>query len=297
MLYTLERGNLIIPCFTFFVLGNGRVLRSAKMKWLSLAAAINFKPYIVIVLVAHLVRRRWRWVEGCTLAIVFVYLASFALEGAGTPTEIWADIVVYAQEVPNAFILAESYYSSSYTPVISLLSSEMPLMNGMGSSLLETLGALLPLLIHIGQLGVAAAMFGAAVTPRAVPFYRLGAMSIALVLTSTDPGGYTQVFLLFFLFFERWRGGVSIAILVCAYILSISGDYELIRLDHNVRDIYLTGQSREYPLGVNIGHIVRPLIILIIEYCLAISSLGAVWRTRRQARSDPGAIVAAPSVA
>ena len=59
MLYALERGNLIIPCFTFFALGYGKVLRSAKLRWIAVAFTVNFKPYLVLTLLPQLFRRRW----------------------------------------------------------------------------------------------------------------------------------------------------------------------------------------------------------------------------------------------
>ena len=50
MVWGLERGNLIIPTFTAFVLSNGRVLRSGRLRQLAHAFAINFKPYLVLLL-------------------------------------------------------------------------------------------------------------------------------------------------------------------------------------------------------------------------------------------------------
>ena len=46
MLYALERGNLLILCFTCFVLGYGDLLRQRWLRCLALASAMNFKPYL-----------------------------------------------------------------------------------------------------------------------------------------------------------------------------------------------------------------------------------------------------------
>ena len=49
MLFAVDRGNLIVPCFTCFALGHGRLLRSARLRWLAVALSINFKPYLLAI--------------------------------------------------------------------------------------------------------------------------------------------------------------------------------------------------------------------------------------------------------
>ena len=39
MLFAWERGNLVIPCLTVFMLGHGRLLKPAWARWLCLGAA------------------------------------------------------------------------------------------------------------------------------------------------------------------------------------------------------------------------------------------------------------------
>ena len=286
MLYTLERGNLILPCFLFFVLATGRVLHSARLKWLAMAITVNFKPYLVVVLAAHLIRRRWRWVEGATIAILAVYLLTFAIEGAGSPQEIVRDITAFAFDIPNSFVLSEAFYSTSFAPIIHLIENDFPLVGAMGSRTVEMLGLVLPLLIRIGQVGTVLAMVAAFVSRRSIPLTRLSALSVALLITTTDPGGYTQLFLVFLVFFEPWRGPSRIVMLFCAYLLSLSADLPLSGIEHHLRDVYLTGRTVDYTLSVYLGEFLRPLLILVIEYCLITVTLGDWWSARTDARKN-----------
>ena len=288
MLYTLERGNLILPCFLFFVLATGRVLRSVRLKWLAVALTVNFKPYLVVMLAAHLIRRRWRWLEGAAIAILAVYLLTFALEGAGSPEEIVRDITAFAFDIPNSFVLSEAFYSTSFAPIIHLIENDFPLVGPMGSRAVEALGIVLPLLIHIGQAGTLLAMIAALVSRKAIPLSRLSALSVALLITTTDPGGYTQLFLVFLVFFEPWRGPSRITMLICAYLLSLSADFPLSGIEHHLRDVYLTKRTVDYTLSVYLGEFLRPLLILSIEYCLITVTLGDWWSARASAPKNCG---------
>jgi hypothetical protein len=278
MLYTVERGNLIIVCFCFFVLGFGPVLRHAWMRWIALAMSINLKPYIVVVLMSYLVRRRWRWLEGCGLALIAVYLGSYALEGVGDPLKIVTNTLDFAFNLPSSFLIAEAFYSTSYTPALEFLKSDFPIVGLLGSGLTESIEFVLPALIRIGQLGVVVAFAGAVFRPTAIPLRRLGALSLALVITSTDPGGYTQLFLVFLVLFEPWIGLLNITMLVCVYGLSLSADMEILSIQHVPANVFLSGRVVDYHLGVGVGAVLRPLLILIIEYCLVLSCLRDLWR-------------------
>ncbi|MEO7027642.1 MAG: hypothetical protein ABI056_08820 [Caulobacteraceae bacterium] len=282
MLYTLERGNLILPCFGLFALGLGKVLRSARGRWLAFAAAVNFKPYVLAALVAPLLRRRWRWLEGCGLAILAVYLIGYALAGAGTLETLVNDTFAFANEMPNAFLLAESYYSSSFTPFLQLLANNYPLTAILGSRPVEMLEFTLPLAIHVGQIGVLLAFAAAALRPGSVPSTRLAALGMAVVLTSTDPGGYVQLFLLFLVFFERWSGPAPAIALMAAYALSLSCDLPLTILERGVRDVWLSGRTVSYDLGLTLGQFLRPALILVIEYALSAATIMSVLRARAE---------------
>ncbi len=286
MLYTLERGNLIIPCFTFFVLGHGRILRSARLKWLAVAVSVNFKPYLLAAVFPYLLRRRWRWFEGCLLASLLIYLASYAVLGAGGPSEILTSVTAYVNAGGNS-LFGALYYGASYASILNYLHFGIPLIRFIGSRPIEVMNGLLPVLMRLGQLAVVAAFALAALRPNAVPVHRLAALGVALALSTSEFGGYAEVFLLFFVFQERWRGPGPIVALTAAYLLSIPADFTLIRLAHPIENSWLTNRTVGNDLSITLGTLIRPGLVLIIQYALAASTLADLARMPRATLATP----------
>jgi hypothetical protein len=280
MIYTLERGNLIIPCYTVFVLGHGRILRSARLKWVAVALSINFKPYLLAAVLPHLLRRRWRWFEGCVVACLLVYFLSYAALGSGAPWQMASSMVAYLNNGGNS-LFGALYYGASYSSILNYLHHGIPLMGIVGSTPIETIDSVLPVLMKIGDVGVVAALAVAALRPNTIPVHRLAALAVALVLTSTEFGGYAEVFLLFLVFQEPWRGPWRIAALVSAYLLCIPADYTLVRLAHQIEGSYLTGRIVGNDLSLTLGSLVRPGLVLIIQYALIAATLIDLLRAPR----------------
>lgn len=291
ILYAIERGNLIVPTFFFFALGHGRVLRSARLRWLCLAISINFKPYLITTIFGHLVKRRWRWFEGVAITGLLVYLVTFMLEGDGDPITVLTNISQFATSDPRG-IFERATYASSYLPVRDLLPSHFPLMHFIGSQPIEILEWLLPLMINLGKLGVLATYVGALWRPKAVPVFRLAALGLCWVLTVQDPGGYAVVFLLFLVFMEPWRGVGCIIAIVCGYILSISWDYTVVLFAKEFIESYLTNQVVIFDLGATVGMMTRPALVIFIEYALIGTSLVSIFRATP---SRPSGRVAGPA--
>jgi hypothetical protein len=277
MIFAMDRGNLIIPSFTFFALGHGRLLRSARLRWIALALSVNFKPYLVATLIPQIVRRRWRWFEGCALACGLVYLVSFAIMGVGTPMEIFANITAYSEKSAGSY-LDNAFYGASYVDIVGLISSDFPLMHWTGSKTMDLLAIGLPTLIRLGQAGVLLSFVATFLRPGAATTYRLAALSTALVLSSVEVGGYAQVYLIFLVFFERGKTAGSIVALVCAYLLCLSIDQQIIPFAHEVRNSYITNRAVGFNLGINAGSLVRPGILLLVEYGLIAATLSDFLR-------------------
>src|SRR3546814_4673919 len=85
MLFTVERGNLILVAFAFFMIAHGPVTSSKPWRWFAAAVTINFKPYLVLPMLAHAVKRDWRPLEVAGITTVALYLVTLALVGSGTP--------------------------------------------------------------------------------------------------------------------------------------------------------------------------------------------------------------------
>jgi hypothetical protein len=278
MLFAWERGNLILPCFTFFMLGHGRLLRSAWVKWLCVAVSINFKPYLVLPLVGGVLRRRWRWAEGCAVAIVMVYAISFAWFGQGSPMEVLANLTAFTQNAYRVPSLDSIAYASTFRPLLDFLESPYPIMHYIGSRPMETMERFMPLATRLGELGAFASLAGAILRPTAVPVHRLAALSMALFLTLTEPGLYTESLLFFFVFMERWNGPGQAVALIAAYILCVPFDYQFLGIAHQIKNSYLSGRAVGYDLGLTVGDFARPALMLMVEYGLAVASLSDILR-------------------
>lgn len=282
MLNALERGNLFLITFTCMILAYGPLLKSARLRWIAAGMAVNFKVYLIASIFPLLLKRRWRWVEGALLATILVYLVTFAILGRGTPMEIYANISNWASGKPIQFL--DLWMATTYKPMEDLLQSDQafPVILLIGSRNVELLTVLLPLTRY----AVAAMIFLASVMvwlrSEVVPIYRVINFGVMLAIITTETGGYTEGFFIFFVFLERWRGfGVKWAIIAC-YILSIPADIPLDQTLPVVRDTYLWGTTAIVTYYVMLGPFIRPLIILTIPFALSLTTIRAVWIDMRK---------------
>lgn len=284
MLDGLERGNLIMPAFTCFLLAHGPLLRSARLRWLAAGLAINFKIYLIGTIFAYPVKRRWRWFEGALLATAGVYLVSWGLLGAGTPGEIVANLSNWNSHLNSASSLLDLWYATSFQPLIALLDgSTFPISDIVGSWRTETFARILPLAITATQLLIVAAAGIAWLRPEAVPTYRIVNLATCLALITTEAGGYAQALIILLTFFESARSGhpVRVAIL-CCYVLSIPGDIFIDPVLPQTNNGFLNTGPLFYAYWVTVGPFVRPGIVLAIPIALSCATFVAVWRDAKQ---------------
>ena len=282
MLYSWERGNLIVPCFTFFILGHGRLLKAGWVRWLCVAASINFKPYLVLALAGRVLRRRWRWLEGCAVAIVIVYAVSFMVFGQGNPIALFNNIAVFSQG-SDVIRWSSIAYVSTLNAILDILKSPLPIMRFIGSRPIEAMESIFPAAIGLSEIGVLTCFAGAVWRPNAVPAYRLAALSMGLLLTVSNPGSYAAIFLFFFVFQERWEGPGQIVALIATYILCVPLDYEIVGIGHQIKDSYLSGRAVGYDTGLTVGAFLRPALMLLIQYGLVAASLRDIGRAPQPA--------------
>lgn len=282
MLYAVERGNILLLCFTAMLLGFGPLLRSARLRWLFVGIAVNFKIYLVATIATQLLRRRWLWCEGALISTLLIYLLSFGLLGAGTPKEIITNITDYSSGFIASQVL-DIWYSVTYQPLISLLQGEsFPVTNAIGSQAAETGLAILPSLIRVGQLAILAGAFATWLRPEVVPVHRIAFFGTALALISSEAGGYTQMMVILFVFMEAWRGiARPIAILLC-YILCLPGDIIVSSVPSIIRDSYLAGRSVEVEFGVGLGMFLRPGMLILVGISLSAATIRDVWADIRE---------------
>jgi hypothetical protein len=283
MLDALERGNLIMPAFTCFLLAHGPLLRSARLRWLMAGLTINFKVYLIGSIFAYPVKRRWRWFEGTLLATVGIYLVSWGLLGAGTPIELIDNLSNWNTSLNSADSLLALWYATSYQPLIGLLNTTLvPISLTLGSWPTETFGDALPRAITATQLIIVAATAAAWVRPEAVPTYRLVNLATCIAIITTEGGGYTQTLMILLTFFEPWRSGLAVRFaLVCCYILSIPGDIYLSPVIGQASNGFLNTGPFFYTYWITVGPFLRPALVMLVPIALSCATIAAVWRDIR----------------
>jgi hypothetical protein len=261
MLYGLELANLIIPCFTFFVLAEGELLRSATARQFCRAIAFNFKLYLLVIAVPRLLRLRVRWMIGLGGACLIVYLITFMLYGSGTPGEIITDLISYARGESKIF-LVENHLSA-------ISASSNDIWNHM-----------LPLVLRVGEF-VALAGILAGLPPKGVTNgRRLSALALSLVCaeaaihTQGFSADYTQIFLIFLIFLDRDWNAWSAVVTITAYLLCVSADRDLIPAYSQSMLSFFSGTTVQVDFGLALSQFVRPILLVIIQFGLA----GLIWR-------------------
>ena len=283
LLFTLERGNLILVAFACFVLAHGPLSIAPRWRALASAATINFKPYLLLPVLALAVKREWRPLEIAGIATVLLYLVTLALVGSGTPGELVANtanwVVFQSGQVWN-----EVHYSTSYAPLLLVRASQMPVLDFVPSRTIETIEMLVPIAIRASQGIALLALAGAWLQPRALPTPRIAAILLGAYLITQSPGGYTQTFLLFLVLLEPWRRPGPIVALICAYLLCIVADHTLATVLEVPGRSWLSGQPVTASFGLALGHFVRPGLVILLVWALALDSLWLVFRAHRSHR-------------
>lgn len=277
-LFAWERGNLIVPCLTALMLCHGRIVKSNWVRAFIFAVTVNMKPYLLLTETGALLKGRWRWLERAAGATVLVYAFSYMIMGMGSPMEVIYNIRGFAIP-PEQFSIGMIEYTTTYTSLLQAFRTNLPIESTVGSRLVEGLQAILPFVMGVGGLGVCLCFLGAAWRPNILPASRLSAMAMALLLSiAPSPGGYSAVFMLFFVLLEPCMGVGSAIALVSAYFLCIPFDLPIISIAHLLRNAWLSGLTIDYDLSISIGEIMRPALILLIELGLIVQSLKDIIR-------------------
>lgn len=277
MLFALERGNILILTLTFVLLAYGPIVRSARLRWIMAGLAVNLKVYLVAVILAPLLRRRWRAVEGAVIATVVLYLLSWAIYGYGSPAEFLTALSAYSSGI-GAQTPLDLWYPITYIPLLSLLEGRnFPITAFIDSRTVELLQLYVPIYVNIGRAMILGAIIATWLRPEAVPFHRILYLALAFALINSEGGGYTQILLLFFVFQERWRGFARPAALIIAYVLCVPGEYVIAQAPGVIREGYLSGRSVTAIYGVGVMSLLRPGLIELMAILLSGVTIRDVW--------------------
>nr|WP_246543600.1 glycosyltransferase family 87 protein [Novosphingobium profundi] len=272
----LERGNLVLVAFTLFVLGFGPLLRSAWLKWLCVGLAVNFKVYLIGTVVAPLLKRRWRWSEGALIAVVVVYLVSFALLGRGSLFELIGNLQNWS--ALGAASPLDMWSASTYESLYKLLDSEQyPMAAIIGSDKVILLHWLIPALLNATRLTIVFAAIATWLRPEVVPTYRVVNFALMMALISSEAGGYTSAFFIFLVMFEPWRGfGRKFAIVLC-YLLAQPIDFPIDHIADVVRDTFFGHSTTIISFYIKLGPFIRPLMIELVAAAISFVTIRDVW--------------------
>ena len=287
LLFTLERGNLILVCFAFFVIAHGPLVRSRRWRALAAAVTINFKPYLLLPVAAWAVKREWRLLELAGFATVAVYLASLAMVGGGTIAELAANTANWV-DFQSGQVWNEVNYSTSYAPLMLIRPMQVPVLEFVSSRLIETIEWAVPLVIRSTQVLALAALAGAWLQSKAVSSTRIAAIVLGAYLVTQSPGGYTQTFLLFLVLLEPLRRPGPVIAIVCAYALCLVGDIQLASVLEISASSWLTDRPVNPVFGLAWGHFARPGLIVAIVWALSLDTLGQVVAAHRHTRPSLG---------
>jgi hypothetical protein len=278
MIYTYERGNLLLFCYACVLLGFGPLLRSARARWIFSGMALNFKVYLLGALLAPLLNRRWLQTEGMIISALLVYTMTFGILGEGSPAEVYGNVAYYASGFGASNPL-DLWYASSFVPVISLLRGDtFPIYSFVDSHTANLLVLLLTSITRTTELLIVLAAIAIWLRPEVVPKYRAVYLAIALAVTTSEVGGYTEILLLLFVFMERWKGFARPIAISLAYLLCIPAEYVLGTKVEAVRWSWLAGTDVFAQYGLGIFALIRPLIAMLIVWCIALTTIYAVWR-------------------
>lgn len=295
MLWGLDRGNVILITYVFVVLAFGPLIASARLRWMFAGMAINMKVYLVGVLMAQLLHRRWRWFEGAVIATVLVYLVSYAIFGEGSPMQIYRNITDYAEglTINNPLDL---WMASSLQPLYALTDSEVfPALLFVGSDNVDLIRAAVPIIMRSAQAIIMISAVFCFLRPEVIPRTRMIAISIGIALLSTEVSAYTQILVFIFVFMEPARGFLRRYAILIAYLLCIPLDINIDGLPTLVKDSFWLQRPVVVGYYVQLGPFVRPLLSLSIPVALSVLTIVEVvadirkqgwadrWRLRRDA--------------
>ena len=260
-LYGLELANLIIPCFSAFVLAEGGLVRPPWLRHLFRALALNFKLYLLVLVLPFVLQRRFRWLIGAAVASLGVYLVSFLVYGDGTPWQILYDLLNYAQAQPTI------YSEENHLQAVSAASQDV-----WG----RTVAVVLRLGEGVALLGLLVGLWSRGAGDRR----RLAALALSVLCTEAAmhtqgfSADYTQMFLIFLLFLERRWTPPSAILTVMAYLLCVTADLTMVIAVSLVRTSFFSGELVRVDYGLTISQFLRPLIIVLIQLCLTWTVVG-----------------------
>jgi hypothetical protein len=283
LLFALERGNLIMMAFMAFVMLFGGLLKSSRGFALAAGLAANLKVYMIFPIAALAIKREWRLFELCGISALAIYIVTLGIVGAGTPVE-FIDNLQNWFSVRLTTIWDELLYTTTYRVFLEIDVNQYPVRDYLEEKYVEYFKYFVQYYL-ISSRGVALLCIGLAwLYPKTISITRLVFFLLMQSFVVQNPGGYSIAIIVFLVFMERWRNfGTGLAI-VCAYLMSVPGDVPIAKIIDVIRESWLSGRVvlSEYVLPA--GALIRPGLIAIMLWALAIDSLIDFHRAAKAGR-------------
>ena len=277
LLFALERGNLVMFAFPVFILLYGGLLKSDRAVAAATAFLANMKVYLIFPLAAFAIKRQWRLLELCGIAALALYLITLLIVGAGTPFELARNLEGWFNLRAGA-IWDEVLYTTTYKPFLLLDIGQYPVRDYLEQRWVDIAKSFINYEVFVSRAVAILCIVLAWFYPRAVSLNRLVFFILMQSFIGQNPGGYAITLVAFLVFMESWKNvGTGIAI-ICAYLTCIPGDITVATIVEVQRESWLTGRIVTSPYVLPLGSIVRPGILLIMVWALAIDTLMDIHR-------------------
>jgi len=301
LLYALERGNLIMIGFVFFIIFFGGLAKSRAGLATCAAMMINMKSYLLFPVLALALKREWRLLELCGIATIGLYLLSLAYYGSGTPIELMNNLQVWFNAMASV-VWDQISYSTTYRPFLQFDMHQYPVRDFVPQRIVDAVTIFIKAELLLSRLAALLCLALAWLYPKQVPLHRMAFFLLMQSFVSDNPGGYGQSLIVFLVFLEKWsnpRVGVAI---IMAYLISIPTDILFAKALEIERTSWLAGRIVETVYGLTLGSLLRPFLILVMLWALVIDTMIDVHRAMKRERPQwamrlrPYPAVSAPTV-
>lgn len=273
LLFALERGNLIMITYIPFVLLYGGIARSRKAVAAASAFLVNMKVYLLFPVFAFAIKRKWRTLELCGLAALGLYLLTLVIVGDGTPFELMRNLKTWFSMRETQAIWDDVLYSTTYAPYLLFDVRQYPVRDYLNQQFVDAAKTFIQVELVLSRGVAILCILSAWFYPRAVSLHRLVFFILMQSFIAQNPGGYAMMLIIFLVFLEKFENlGTALAI-VCAYLICIPTDYTLSVIAQVARDSWLSGKWVVSLYTLPLGAIVRPGILLVMLWSLAIDTL------------------------
>jgi hypothetical protein len=173
-------------------------------------------------------------------------------------------------------------YTTTYKPLLQLDVRQYPVRDYIEQRYVDAGMLFVQVYVVVLRLAALLCIALAWLYPRAITTNRLVFFILMQSFINQNPGGYSLVLIAFLVFTEKARNPATVIAIICAYLISLAGDFTLTKLFDVERQSWLSGRLVMTEYVVPWGALIRPGIIAIMMIALIVDSLIAFHRAMRR---------------